>query len=847
MDPVELDPQACLATQVVRHARGAGRATHVGRTWLSVNDPAMPSLQQGWKIHVSARPATLRATLARALPVLLSTTCSFKLTSTTEVLRAMNSPGGNPAAVGKAITVYPPQDAVVAIAQRLAGALAGFAAPRVASDRRVRAGAPVYYRYGPFLPRVQATENGSYELVVVSPSGESFPGAAGPEYRCPPWARDPFEARGDGAGGRRSPLLGGRYRLTSGIARAMRGNVCRAVDTVTGQQVVVKEARAYIGEDGNGDDVRHHLRNERRVLQALDGVAGVPRVVDHFRHGDDEFLVVTSLGSRDLRQDVLEHGAYTSTLADLASQLLALLDAVHARGVVMRDLAPKNVVLDEHGRCGLVDFEIGRLDGVQRFGLTPGYSSPAQWRDEPARPDDDYYALGATLFYAATGLEPVRIDEDPARNVERTLCALAGVHPGGGVVGLIPALLNPDPRERHAAAAAIRAGRHRGTAAPRRSRSPLAEISPDLLDGIIGHTVGECLGYARALMRPAQLPQPANAHLGGAGLGLELLHHTGTPEVSKVVGELAGWVERAAPPHDLPRGLMFGSTGTAIFLSATGLALAGDDLAERWPAQPAGDEPDDYVSGLAGIGTGNLILARLCQDPGCLELAAECAHRLVAGEVRSTAEGLPPDKAGSGVSVASGFAHGLAGVAYFLLAYHATTGDEELEAPLARRYAALAARAPELIAATRTATARPMSASWCQGLAGIGVSLLHAARLLGEDRYLALASDAARACLAMTPRMWVVSQCCGMAGVGELLVDLGAATGDEEFFHGAERVLALMLARCGGPVPAPRFPDHSLTGSSGAWGVGSAGVLTFLRRLRDRGGPRMWMAEWRLP
>lgn len=194
------------------------------------------------------------------------------------------------------------------------------------------------------------------ELAVAGPSGESFPGPAGPGYRCPPWARDPFAAGGTAAtepAGGDPLLLGGRYGLASGIARATRG---RAVDTVTGHQVVVEEARAYSGEDHNSDDVRHHLRYERRML-------------------------------------------------------LALLDAVHHRGVVMRDLAPENLVLDEHGRCDLVDFEIGRLDGVQRSDSTSGCASPAQWRDEPAHSDDDY-ARGTTLFYAATGFGALRVAGD---------------------------------------------------------------------------------------------------------------------------------------------------------------------------------------------------------------------------------------------------------------------------------------------------------------------------------------------------------------------------------------------------------------------------------------------------
>jgi hypothetical protein len=85
-----------------------------------------------------------------------------------------------------------------------------------------------------------------------------------------------------------------------------------------------------------------------------------------------------------------------------------------------------------------------------------------------------------------------------------------------------------------------------------------------------------------------------------------------------------------------------------------------------------------------------------------------------------------------------------------------------------------------------------------------------------------------------------VSQCCGLAGVGELLVDAAAATGDGRLHRAAEEVAGLILARSGGTPRRPLFPDNTLAASGPGWATGSAGVLSFLRRLRDRGGPRLW-------
>ncbi|MBW8485452.1 class IV lanthionine synthetase LanL [Actinomadura parmotrematis] len=828
-----------------------GREYRADEVWISLRNPEFAMPAQGWKLHVSARPGTLAETVARALPVLLAEGCDFKVARSPEVLRELNSGDKDPGAVGKALTAYPAEDRAVALGHALAEALAGLAGPRVASDRRVRPDAPVYYRYAPFLPQFRVDDNGDFELVVVGPDGEGLPGAAGAEFTCPPWTSDPFRPRpaADAApapaepGERAERLLGGRYRVTSGVMRGPRGSVYRAA-APDGRAVIVKESRAYVGERADGHDLRLYLRNELRVLTALRGVAGVPRAVDHFRHGDDEYLVMTDAGSRDLNRAVIEDGAYADgrpgrDLGELASRLLAVLDAVHARGVVVRDLSPKNVVLGDDGACTLIDFGTSRHEDLQLPGYSRGYSVPDQRTGRPSVPADDHFSLGATLFFAATGMNPVMIDPDPERAAERTLQVLARRFPGvrTGVVGLLPALLGPDPAARTAAAAEIRAGRH--GAAHRTNTRPLAvtpRLTRDLLSAVLDHTAAECARFAEGLMEePADRrasPPVTNVYGGSAGVGMELLHHAGTRALA---GDLARWTVGATPPTVLPPALYFGRTGTALFLAAAGVAAPG-------PVRLTGAERADQAHGLAGIGTGHLALARL--DPGGadahLAVAAECARRLAAGEHAEAPEPpapLPPD---AGVAVDAAYAHGDAGIADFLLAHHQATGDT---AALDAARIHLDAMLPDVTAladALRGDGAKPMGASWCQGVSGVTATLLRAADVYGDDGLLDLAVRIGHGCIAVAPRAWVASQCCGLAGMGEALVDLALATGDDTWWRGAEEVVELMLVRSGGTPRRPVLPGNDLDTPSFTWGTGAAGVLSFLRRLDRREGARLW-------
>ncbi|MFB9838751.1 serine/threonine protein kinase, partial [Actinoallomurus acaciae] len=576
--------------------------------------------------------------------------CDFKVARSVEMLRELNSGDLDAGAVGKAITVYPPQEAVVEIGHRLAEALVGLAAPRVVSDRRVRPDAPVYYRYAPFAPQYRVDDNGDFELVIVGPDGDSLPGVAGAEFTCPPWATDPFRpaasapiaaARGGGEAPPRARRIGGRYRVTSGVMRGPRGNVYRAVDKRE-RPVVVKEARAYVGENGDGTDLRMYLRNELRILTALAGVAGVPEPIDHFRHGEDEFLVMTDAGSSDLNRFVGERGTFRDApgdrdLAVLASRLLGVLDAVHARGVVVRDLSPKNIVLGADGACTLIDFGTSRYEDLQLPGWSRGYSVPDQRTGRPSVAADDYFSLGATLFYAATGLNPIIIDPEPERGLERTLQCLARIFPGvtTGVRGLLPRLLGLDPEERAEAAADIRAGRHGRTATTAARPYPVPSApTGDLLSAVLTHTTRECVRYAEKLMAgPADVrrssPPVTNVYGGSAGVGMELLHH---PEGKAVAADLARWTVESMPPTELPPSLYFGMTGTALFLTAARLT-AVPDLPLPAPIRRTGREPADQAHGVAGIGAGHLVLDAVDPRPSHRDVAAECARRLITGDV----------------------------------------------------------------------------------------------------------------------------------------------------------------------------------------------------------------------
>lgn len=835
--------QASLEALLSRTIDGDRWEVWRSNVWLYARPVGTPYQEHGWKLHVSARADQLSDVASIVLPALVRARCAFKLAVSADVLRELNDGITAPAAVGKAFTVYPQADQVSSIAQRLVELLDGWQGPRVLSDRRVSGQAPVYYRYGPFHALWQSDPAGRLISVINGPNGQTFDSEATLEYRQPPWVNDPFAMESQSAA---SPthevLLGGRYKVIGGVTKSGRGTVYRAVQLTSGQPVIVKQARPLVAEDHEGLDVRMRLRNERRVLEALAGVEHVPQLIDHFRHGDDEYLVVSDQGEFNLADDVAHNGRYVSSgrrnADSLAKQLARTLCDIHARGVVVRDVTPGNIVVSDDG-VSLVDFGIAVVGNVVVRGATPGYAPSWQQQGAPPSVADDAYALGMTLLFAVSGLHPVNSDDSDIVQLRarQTLTSLASRAPMP-VLSVIRDLIECDPKNAGEVLRRVRSAEPRQRTYRPVHHAGLPAITDTLIDEVIAHLRGVlCMQVTELMGRDSSASPPghdSSVYTGAAGIGLELVRHLYEPAVQDVLPELAAFARQRVSDVRLPPGLYVGSTGVEIFLRE--LIDQGVDvpsLAEEqiFPPEPWSPEGDDLFVGASGIGLGHLILQRYDRDPRHLVAARHLMGSIrFADGVRTPFEDKTPVPPRTGIDVTAGRAHGLAGaltlglrLAQRLPSDRALVGG--LVADLARRARILTARAT-------TPSAAPLSVSWCRGLTGIAHTLIDASDTLGEPSWMRIAAASGEACRARIPYMAMPGQCCGLAGVGTLLVRLAQATQQDRFHAGAREVALQLLIRSGGPDGAPAYVVRSGRNPA-SWAVGTAGILQFYRCLRS--------------
>lgn len=208
--------------------------------------------------------------------------------------------------------------------------------------------------------------------------------------------------------------LGGRYILSERVGSGGMGRVFRARDTVLGRDVAIK----LFHTDRAADSEPSRRLAEARVLAAFDHPSLVTLYDARLDGGDHIYLVMEFVDGpslqRRIEQDALEPAFVATLLADLARGLAA----VHATGVVHRDVKPSNVLLrpTRHSPYGfeavLADFGVAHLVDAARL-TTPGtvigtaaYLAPEQVRGEAPRPASDIYALGLLTIEALTRLHP---------------------------------------------------------------------------------------------------------------------------------------------------------------------------------------------------------------------------------------------------------------------------------------------------------------------------------------------------------------------------------------------------------------------------------------------------------
>ena len=205
----------------------------------------------------------------------------------------------------------------------------------------------------------------------------------------------------------RTPERLGPYRLVRRLGEGGMGVVYLAMDSSDAQDAL-KALHPGLAQEANA---RRRMGREVETMQRVRS-RFVAEVLDADLDGDPPYIVTRYVPGLSLDEVVGTSGPLTGpALARLAYGLAEALAAVHAAGVVHRDLKPGNVMISD-GQPVMIDFGIAHVPETTRLTMTgmfmgtPGYLAPEVIEGKDSGPASDVHSWAATVAFAATGRPP---------------------------------------------------------------------------------------------------------------------------------------------------------------------------------------------------------------------------------------------------------------------------------------------------------------------------------------------------------------------------------------------------------------------------------------------------------
>lgn len=303
--------------------------------------------------------------------------------------------------------------------------------------------------------------------------------------------------------------LQNRYRVLSELGHGGMGTVYEALDQRINCIVALKETTAF-----NNNETRRAFEREASLLGNLRHSA-LPKVMDYFREGEADYLVMEYIPGQDLAQ-LLEHRGNPFSQDEalrFADDLLKVLEYLHGQQppILHRDIKPSNLKLTEQGDIFLLDFGLAKGCAGQMptlvstrsvRGYTQVYASLEQIHGQATDPRSDLYSVAATLYHLLTGIIPTDAptrytlieDEQPD-----PLPPLTELNPevSAAVAAIIHQTMAINRRQRLASAAEMRqALRTAGAKEPPRPKqfSPDAETQRLVLDDLVTSQPEDLMG-----------------------------------------------------------------------------------------------------------------------------------------------------------------------------------------------------------------------------------------------------------------------------------------------------------------------------------------------------------------
>jgi serine/threonine protein kinase len=838
-----------------------------------------PEWVQGWIIDISVIYTQIPNLLKAILPLLCRERLVFKLALNAKAAKAILNGEFGYLLLGKVLSIYPaePQQASW-IAQELIDLAQGFRGPEILTDRRL--GEVVYTRYGAGKPVMIVNQAGIEEPYIYDLQGNLVREPYSLPFQLPKGITWPFGAITSPEAPKKETVLQDKYKPMAFLKEDPKGNVRKGLYLEKLWRIkwcVIKEGKRDVLADHRGRDVTDRLRWQYEVHKDLEGFVPLPRIYDLFAENGDSYLVMEYIHGKSLEKiawNILSGKTWDLLdtrdrlhLLHYTAQAIEIIEKMHDRGYIHRDITAANFLVDKNQRLWMIDLELAYCNQNKRptppFRLgTPGFMSLEQLETQDPTIAQDIYALGALCIYLLTGIMPDKFaQEDPIELNEQ----LRFFIPSSGLVDILTASQAEDAASRPGISILKeeinrflqqqfdeKKANSKNTTFPFK-REKTKTVIENALNGLAspGLINSDHLWLSKTAQNPVfsymqnmSMSVYPDFYQGLSGVIwlLARAQRLGFSLTSCETGytkSLAFIQERVLNfSETTPGGLYFGTAGMALALveaASAGLILDRKAALESIKICLQSENLDGLgiTKGLVGKGMALLCSVGLLDDSFTLDALHKIVVRLLAVQEKDGSWEVLTEKTIRHIKV-TGFGHGVAGIVCFLLSYFEKCDREcEIESAVTKALKWLSSQwytKKGQIRWVLNDRLKGSSFDFQNGSLGIMLCLIKAYEIFGLEEYRRLAQDT----LLQFPKCGIsldLTQMNGLAGIGEICLEGARAFGPDGWLDRADWIAQFILhhfhkeknGSCYWMPDGTPFPTAGLM-------EGNSGIIHFLMR-----------------
>lgn len=590
---------------------------------------------------------------------------------------------------------------------------------------------------------------------------------------------------------------------------------------------VIKEGSYGDTKDKQGRDIIDRLKWQKQLHEELQDDRRFPKLLGSFEENGNYYLVIERIKGKPLHKVVRESRKklkqeFTSDhkkvkiFLNYVLQIIGILDELHKRGIVHRDITSSNFIITPAGSVRVIDMELSyslpRQFPSPPFQLgTYGYMSPEQAKTSTPTVLEDIYSVGAIMFFLWTGISPNKIADTPVDTLlERVRFFVRDEVLADVIVKCLQPLSENRPSlvEVQKIVSSYQSDLEKKVI--RRVAKPGGMDKDQLLmtiqDGINALATplfaDDAKGWFSENMNTTQNGERnklnkswyASFNRGAAGIiyflsqakvaGFDI-----TPTIPYIEKGLELIEEKYIIKNDnASPGMHFGADGIAASLAA---AIHGG-IIDRLPKYLAwidillGKDTNllGIMDGVAGQGLSCLICDSFI-EPEKLSLRLQKYVDYLMSKQEKDGSWIR-SITGKKKRISRGFGNGIAGIVYFLLSYWEWYRDEKVLASAQRgiRWLMKDATRRKDTVEWLSSTGKEIAPSWCDGAPGIGLTFLKAYDMLGDASYASYARQALNS-HNINAIDGNLSQCYGLSGIGEVYLEAHRVLKEDQWMERA--------------------------------------------------------------